>query len=111
MFERVRELFWKALTPDLVAEDTVASSLAELDAPIEAGIDPVLVAALGGASNLKSLRRVALTRLRAELRDAARLDAGALSAAGVQALMTFPNGRFHLLVGLPGDANKDVPRP
>ena len=73
MFEKLQRAFWKALTPDLVAETVAAPGLLSAE----------VLKALGGAENLKSQQRVALTRVRVQLQDATRLDEQALKAAGV----------------------------
>ena len=91
MFDKMHQAFWKALTPDLVADEP-ARAATTLD-------DPVL-AALGGASNVKSEQRVALTRIRVELEDVTRMDPQALCKAGVPGVMTLSGGVVHLVVGL-----------
>ncbi|NWA01447.1 PTS transporter subunit EIIB [Pseudomonas gingeri] len=96
MFDTLKRAFWKALTPDLVQDQSTVVSTAAVVEDIAA---PIL-AALGGAANLKSRQRVALTRLRVELQDPTRLDQPALKAAGVPGVMTLPGGVVHLLVGL-----------
>lgn len=45
MFAKLQQAFWKALTPDLVADEP---------APNVSTLASAVVAALGGASNLKS---------------------------------------------------------
>ncbi|MGF6152167.1 PTS transporter subunit EIIB [Pseudomonas fluorescens] len=94
MFEKMQRAFWKALTPDLVADE--AKRVAQ---PVS-GLAANVVAALGGVDNLKSQQRVALTRVRVELKDAALLDATALRAAGVPGVMTLAGGVVHLITGL-----------
>lgn len=96
MFETLQRAFWKALTPDLIAE-TPAAQVAP--AP-ESALTPAVLSALGGADNLKSQQRVALTRMRVELRDTARLDDAALRDAGVAGVMVLGGGVVHLLTGL-----------
>ena len=91
MFDKMQKAFWKALTPDLVADEPGKSA---------SGLDDAVLAALGGAGNLKSEQRVALTRIRVELADATRMDPQALRAAGVPGIMSLPGGVVHLLVGL-----------
>ena len=54
MFEKLQRAFWKALTPDLIAETVTAPKQSLLSAEV--------LNALGGADNLKSQQRVALTR-------------------------------------------------
>ncbi|MFJ9991315.1 PTS glucose transporter subunit IIB [Pseudomonas putida] len=92
MFEKLQRAFWKALTPDLIAEEPAPAAVGELA--------PEVLAALGGAGNLQSQQRVALTRVRVQLRDPARLDQGALKAAGVPGVMVLAGGVVHLLVGV-----------
>jgi phosphotransferase system IIB component len=95
MFEKMQRAFWKALTPDLVVDEP------KVVAPVMvAGLAPQIVAALGGADNLKSQQPVALTRVRVELRDVARMDRLALDVAGVAGVMTLDDGVVHLLMGL-----------
>ncbi len=60
----------------------------------------VALKALGGAENLTSQQRVALTRVRVQLKDAGRLDVQALKAAGVPGVMVLAGGVVHLLTGL-----------
>lgn len=92
MFEKLQRAFWKALTPDLIAETVTAPTQSLLSAEV--------LNALGGADNLKSQQRVALTRVRVQLQDAARVDAAALKAAGVPGVMMLTGGVVHLLTGL-----------
>lgn len=91
MFEKLQQAFWKALTPDLIKEEAVA-------APGLLSAD--VLNALGGADNLTSQQRVALTRFRVQLRDVGRLDEVALKAAGVPGVMVLAGGVVHLLTGL-----------
>lgn len=58
-----------------------------------------LLAALGGRANVRSLQAVALSRLRVELADQARLDEPAARRAGVLAIMQAAPGVLHLIVG------------
>lgn len=90
MFEKLQRAFWKALTPDLVAETVAAPGLLSAE----------VLKALGGADNLKSQQRVALTRVRVQLLDGAKLDDAALQAAGVPGVMVLTGGVVHLLTGL-----------
>lgn len=93
MWDRFKQAFWKALTPDLIADATPVPA----QEPLLSG---AVLSALGGADNLKSQQRVALTRVRVELQDAARLDAAALKAAGVPGVMVLTGGVVHVLTGL-----------
>jgi glucose PTS system EIICB or EIICBA component len=60
---------------------------------------PLLLASLGGKSNVRRLEAVALTRLRAELRDTAAVDDEQAQKAGALAVMRPAPGVVHLLVG------------
>ncbi|AZF01762.1 hypothetical protein C4J95_4330 [Pseudomonas orientalis] len=93
MFEKLQRAFWKALTPDLIAE-TVATPTGESLLSID------VLSALGGEANLRSQQRVALTRVRVQLKEAGRLDEQALKAAGLPAVMVLTGGVIHLLTGL-----------
>lgn len=92
MFEKLQRAFWKALTPDLIAETVTAPKQSLLSAD--------MLRALGGADNLKSQQRVALTRVRVQLQDAGRVDEAALRAAGVSGVMVLAGGVVHLLTSL-----------
>ncbi|WP_213938420.1 PTS transporter subunit EIIB [Pseudomonas sp. dw_612] len=94
MFEKMQRAFWKALTPDLVVDEP------KVVAQVVSGLAPEVVAALGGVDNLKSQQPVALTRVRVELRDVARMDPQALNLAGVPGFMKLDDGVVHLLMGL-----------
>ena len=94
MFEKMQRAFWKALTPDLVVDEP------KVEAQPVFGLAANVVAALGGVDNLKSQQPVALTRVRVELRDVARMDRQALAAAGVPGVMTLEDGVVHLITGL-----------
>ncbi|ATN10842.1 PTS glucose transporter subunit IIB [Pseudomonas sp. FDAARGOS_380] len=92
MFEKLQRAFWKALTPDLVAETVTTPTPSLLSAEV--------LSALGGEGNVTSQQRVALTRVRVQLREAGRVDESALKAAGIPAVMVLPGGVAHLLTGL-----------
>ncbi|MDQ0742218.1 PTS transporter subunit EIIB [Pseudomonas sp. W4I3] len=92
MFEKLQRAFWKALTPDLIAEP--------VEAPTQGLLSADVVSALGGTDNLKSQQRVALTRVRVQLQDVEKFDAAALKAAGVPGVMVLTGGVFHLITGL-----------
>ncbi|MHC8349052.1 PTS transporter subunit EIIB [Pseudomonas sp. RT4P38] len=94
MFEKMQRAFWKALTPDLIADEPKV-----VVRPVS-GLAPDVVSALGGVDNLKSQQPVALTRVRVELRDVARMDPQALTAAGVPGVMMLDDGIVHLIAGL-----------
>ena len=92
MFEKLQRAFWKALTPDLVAETVAPTTPSLLSADV--------VSALGGEGNVTSQQRVALTRVRVQLKEGVRLDESALKAAGIPAVMVLPGGVLHLLTSL-----------
>lgn len=94
MFDKLQRTFWKALTPDLVPDEPKPAASVD-------GVAPAIVAALGGVDNLKQHQTVALTRLRVELRDIARIDRSGLRAAGVAGVLSLDNGVVHLITGLP----------
>jgi glucose PTS system EIICB or EIICBA component len=58
-----------------------------------------IVAALGGAGNIVRVEELALTRLRVELRDAERMNEGALTKAGVLGVWRLSGTLLHLIVG------------
>lgn len=94
MFDKLQRTFWKALTPDLVPDELKPAASVD-------GVAPAIVAALGGADNLKHHQTVALTRLRVELRDVTQIDRSGLKAAGVAGMLSLDNGVVHLITGLP----------
>ena len=96
MFEKLQRAFWKALTPDLVVDQPKVV----IDPQSSSSLEPEVVAALGGANNLKSRQRIALTRVRVELHDDTQMDPVALRAAGVPGVMVLAGGVVHLVVGL-----------
>ena len=91
MFDKLQSAFWKALTPDLVPDEPKVSAAPETLLPAK------VVEALGGEKNLTSQQRVAITRIRVQLRDAERLDEPALQAPGMPAVMVLGNGVVHVL--------------
>ncbi|XQQ05132.1 MAG: glucose-specific PTS transporter subunit IIBC [Leptolyngbya sp. IPPAS B-1204] len=62
-----------------------------------------MIAALGGIGNIRRVDPVALTRLRVEVADSAKVNEEALQAAGVQGILRIPGGKLHLIVGLGAD--------
>jgi PTS system glucose-specific IIC component len=74
----------------------------EAEAPEAAGRAPGLLQALGGGANVRKVEAVALTRVRVELNDAARLDEPALRAAGAHGVLV-DGAAVHVLVGLGAD--------
>ncbi len=86
-----------------VAEPAASVAVAKPEAvakesPVSQEVGAVL-AALGGKGNLKGLEALAVTRLRAEVVDEARLDEAALKRAGVKAVVRISPGVWHLIVG------------
>jgi PTS system N-acetylglucosamine-specific IIC component len=57
------------------------------------------LSALGGRTNVRQLQTVAMTRLRVELGDSARLSQVQLTALGCQGMSQLDSGVWHLLVG------------
>ena len=91
MFDKALKAFWKALTPDLVADEPGKQA---------STLGTAVLAALGGVGNVKTEQRVALTRIRVELADITRLDPQALRVAGVPGILSLPDGVVHLVVGV-----------
>jgi PTS system glucose-specific IIC component len=88
--------------PQRCAVAESAASAAVGPAPISDFIReaaPGLLAALGGRDNLAAVEPVAHTRLRVQLKDAARLDESAARHAGADATLRLDGGVVHLLVG------------
>jgi PTS system glucose-specific IIC component len=81
--------------------DDTLPALAQIPADPQAGEKAeAMVAALGGANNIRAVDPVALTRLRVEVTDAAAVDEAALQASGVQGLMRLQDDVLHLVIGL-----------
>jgi glucose PTS system EIICB or EIICBA component len=59
-----------------------------------------IIAAIGGKSNIRQVKSVALTRLRIEVADSAIVNESALKDAGVAGILRLPGGKLHLLAGL-----------
>jgi phosphotransferase system IIB component len=95
MFEKMQRAFWRALTPDLLVDEPKVAALLSTDLPSS------VVAALGGLDNLASRQRIAITRVRVQLRDVTRLDEQALRAAGVPGVMVLADGVVHVLTRCP----------
>jgi phosphotransferase system IIB component len=95
MFEKMQRAFWRALTPDLLVDEPKVAALLSTDLP--SGV----VAALGGPENLASQQRIAITRVRVQLRDVTRLDEQALRAAGMPGVMVLADGVVHVLTRCP----------
>jgi PTS system glucose-specific IIC component len=58
-----------------------------------------IAAGLGGAGNLVRVEHVAITRLRAEVRDPRAIDESALTACGAQGVWSVADGVVHVIVG------------
>lgn len=58
-----------------------------------------LLAALGGGDNIVRVEPIAHTRIRAEVRDASRIDDAALLAAGAAGVWRIRDGIVHVIVG------------
>jgi PTS system glucose-specific IIC component len=81
--------------------DETAPDLAKLPPDPHAGEKAAaMIAALGGAENLRTVDAVALTRLRVEVTDPVAVSETALQAAGVQGMMRLREDVLHLVVGL-----------
>lgn len=91
MFGRLNNAVWKLLTPDLVAEHTGGAA-----APASL-LAPEVIAALGGRDNLATQQRVAVTRVRVQVREPARIDEPALQACNLPGVMLLPDGVVHVL--------------
>ncbi len=95
---------------ELAEGEVVPGVQAKADKPRSRQRDPEasqkarsILAALGGASNVKLVEACAETRLRVTLEDESMLDESALQSAGVNAIMHFKEGVSHLLLGLDAD--------
>jgi PTS system glucose-specific IIC component len=81
--------------------DATPPDLAEIPSDPQAGEKAeAMVAALGGADNIRAVDPVALTRLRVEVTETAAVNEAALQAAGVQGLMRLQDDVLHLVTGL-----------
>jgi len=78
---------------------TTAPTAAPAVTPAHRARAAAIAAALGGSDNVRSVEAVAITRLRVELRDAARMDEGALERAGAPGVMRLADGLAHVIVG------------
>jgi PTS system glucose-specific IIC component len=85
--------------PSRTAAPTSTATADEADAPALRARAEKLVAALGGAANIKSADAVALTRLRVVVRDESQVDQAAVRAAGVNGVMIADPNVVHILVG------------
>ena len=65
-----------------------------------------IVDALGGPGNVVQLERIALTRLRVQVRDARAIDERALEAAGASGLLRISDSVVHVVVGDGADGGR-----
>ncbi|MDQ2768103.1 MAG: PTS transporter subunit EIIB, partial [Gemmatimonadota bacterium] len=87
-------LRWNLKTPGREPDDAVQSAADRASsgtAPVNDSMAAKLVAAFGGAANIRSLD-ACITRLRLELFDNARANADTLRALGATGVMTVPGG-------------------
>jgi PTS system glucose-specific IIC component len=80
------------------ATDSVAVAAPVAKGPAKADSAAIL-AALGGAANVKAAEATAVTRVRVDVVDAKAVNEAAVLAAGATGLMHLENGRFHVVVG------------
>jgi len=94
---------------DQVDEVPTVTASSEAITPQAATIPPdpkaahnvqAIITAIGGKSNIRQVKSVALTRLRIEVADSAIVNESALKDAGVEGILRLPGGKLHLLVGL-----------
>ncbi len=76
-----------------------AASPANESARIDSTQAEAILAALGGAGNVKALAVEAITRVKVVLSDASKANKDALMAAGVPGVMALPPDALHLVVG------------
>jgi len=74
------------------------TSGAALPSPEVRALARALLPALGGPGNVKTVEPCARTRVRLALADPALADEAALSASGVDGVMTIPGGIVHLVL-------------
>ena len=102
------EIYLKTAGPEADGPGPASGlAAAQLPAPVPAPASAAqkaqaarITAALGGTGNIRSLTALATTRLRVRLADPLLLDATALLAAGVKAVMTLADGEEDLIVGM-----------
>lgn len=82
----------RVVAPQISKSNQEASRSQKLDAP-------KILAALGGKDNLTSVRCVAQSRIRIEVRDSTKFQTGELLRLGVQDAHQIRPGLFHLIVG------------
>jgi PTS system glucose-specific IIC component len=92
------ELLSGGAAPAAAAAETVAT----VDPKIAEASAKAWVEGLGGKGNIKEISACAVTRVRVQVVDGAKVDIKTLEAAGVEAVMALSDGVFHLIVG-PGN--------
>jgi glucose PTS system EIICB or EIICBA component len=88
------------LPPEMPDAETVVSTAPIAFDPYIAENAQAIIAAIGGKSNIRQVKAVALTRLRVEVADSAAVDEAALRKTSVEGILRLPDGKLHLLVGL-----------
>jgi PTS system glucose-specific IIC component len=97
------EIYLKTAGPEAdgaPAPEAAAAPVALAVSAAQRGQAQGIYAALKGPGNVLALAAVALTRLRVRLGDPGLVDAKALAAAGVKAVMILPGDERDLIVGL-----------
>ncbi len=97
MDEYMRSAGVVVTTPASAPQAAVASAV-NVTPELRARADAIM-AALGGAENIARVEALALTRLRVELRDHARMNECALTKAGVMGVWRLSPQAMHLIVG------------
>ncbi len=93
-----------AVAPAAPAATTTASQATSVPLVVDPEAErraPAIIAALGGSSNIKSIQHCALTRLRIELIDGAKVSPTALQDAGMAAVQMIDKTTCHLVIPLP----------
>lgn len=80
------------------AQSSAIARAAQNDPAVRAKAEKVLVA-LGGRENVVSAEGLAMTRVRVELKDPARISRDALAHQGVMGAQEIRPGLYHLIVG------------
>ncbi|MBX9298114.1 PTS glucose transporter subunit IIBC [Chromobacterium piscinae] len=95
------EIYLRSAGSDAELSSAPAPAAAPAASPAAAAKADVaaLKQALGGPANLGKVEAIAHTRLRVELKDAARFNEAAARAAGVSAVTQVAPGVLHLIVG------------
>ncbi|MBF2029820.1 MAG: PTS transporter subunit EIIC [Oscillatoriales cyanobacterium C42_A2020_001] len=99
---------YRADPAEVAAAEAEAAAMPKIQRdPAAAQKMQAVIAALGGASNIRKVDEVALTRLRLQLADEKAIDKKALQKVGVEGIMHLPDNVLHLLVGLNADQYAD----